>query len=345
MPSAIIRAMQSEPTSYYGNLVIVSQGMERYGLDSDKLLAQAGVDLESFAGGDQRIPWKLVDRVWALAVEHTGNPCFGLDVIQDLNPALYKSLGIALICSESLRDFMLRYERYFAVISTLETIRFEERTFDATLTDHAQVTYSPTTVGCHSDAFVVFTLKLIRMIYRPDYSPQKIVLAWTPPNSEKYRYDAFVGCPIEYGGKDSVIHFAKEDLDPPLAGANPDLAKHNDLLAMKVLEKLQELDLPTKVYTRILEFLPSGECNREKVAHSLAMSESAFQKKLKMAGTSYQKLLDKTRCELAQQHLADGVSVDEVAYLLGFTDNSNFTRAFKRWLDVTPREFRKGLEP
>ena len=335
--------MQPEPTSYYGNLVIVSQGMTRYGLDSDALLSQAGVDLDAYADGDQRIPWKLVDKVWALAVEHSGNPCFGLDVIQDLNPAVYKSLGIALICSESLRDFLSRYERYFAVISTLETVKFEEQAFTATLTDHAQVEYSPTTVGCHSDAFVVFTLKLMRMVYQPDYSPQKVVLAWTPPESERVRYEDLFGCPIEYGGADSVISISKSDLDQPLAGANPDLARHNDVLAMRVLERLQELDLPTKVYARILEFLPSGQCNRERVALSLAMSESAFQKKLKLAGTSYQELLDKTRCELAQQHLADGVSVDEVAYLLGFTDNSNFTRAFKRWMDVTPREFRKSL--
>ena len=73
------------------------------------------------------------------------------------------------------------------------------------------------------------------------------------------------------------------------------------------------------------------------------MSESAFQKKLKQAGTSYQEVLDRTRNELAQHHLSSGVSVDEVAYLLGFTDTSNFIRAFKRWTGTTPRAFRDSL--
>jgi AraC-like DNA-binding protein len=73
------------------------------------------------------------------------------------------------------------------------------------------------------------------------------------------------------------------------------------------------------------------------------MSESAFQKKLKAAGTSYQELLDETRTELAKHHLSDpDMSVDEVAYMLGFSDCSNFTRAFKRWLGVSPREYRNS---
>ena len=106
---------------------------------------------------------------------------------------------------------------------------------------------------------------------------------------------------------------------------------------------LSKLDLPEQVYTRLIDFLPAGDCSREKVARSLAMSESAFQKKLKAAGTSYQELLDDTRTELAKHHLSDpDMSVDEVAYMLGFSDCSNFTRAFKRWLGVSPREYRKS---
>ena len=76
----------------------------------------------------------------------------------------------------------------------------------------------------------------------------------------------------------------------------------------------------------------------------LSRRESAFQKKLKAAGTSYQELLDSTRTELAKHYLGDtDMSVDEVAYMLGFSDCSNFTRAFKRWLSMSPREYRNSL--
>ena len=324
--------------------MVVSEALKRHhNLDTDKMLREAGVDLKAAARGDQRVPFELVDRFWAMAVEATGNPTIGLDVVEDLNPVVYRSLGVALLCSSTLRDFFRRFERFFAVISTLETTNFEETEEWAVFTDHQQVDYSRATVGCHSDAFAAFVVKLIRLVYEPDYSPLKVQLAWTPPVEYHGRYQAWFGCPVEFGHKDSGVFVNPQDLDVDLVGANPDIALQNDQLAMTVLAKMRKLDLPEQVYTRLIDFLPAGDCSREKVARSLAMSESAFQKKLKAAGTSYQELLDDTRTELAKHHLSDpDMSVDEVAYMLGFSDCSNFTRAFKRWLGVSPREYRNS---
>lgn len=333
--------MTSTPTSFYANLVVVTEALKRhYQLDTDKMLDEVGVDLQAAARGDQRVPFELVDRFWALAVEATGNPTIGLDVVEDMNPAVYRSLGVALLCSSTLRDFFNRFERFFAVISTLETTQFEDNREYASFSDHSQVDYSKATVGCHADAFAAFVVKFIRLVYKPDYSPLKIELAWTPPEEFHQKYHDWFGCKVEFGFDDSRVFIDKQDLDVELFGSNPDIAMQNDQLALSVLERMRKLDLPEQVYSKLIEFLPAGDCSREKVARSLAMSESAFQKKLKAAGTSYQELLDETRTELAKLHLSEpDMSVDEVAYLLGFSDCSNFTRAFKRWLGVSPREY------
>lgn len=338
--------MTNTPTSFYANLVVVSEALKRrHQLDTDKMLEEVGVDLKAAARGDQRIPFELVDRFWALAVEITNNPTIGLDVVEDMNPAVYRSLGVALLCSSTLRDFFNRFERFFAVISTLETTQFEDKGDYATFADHSQVDYDKATVGCHSDAFAAFVVKFIRLVYKPDYAPLKVELAWTPPEDFHKKYHDWFGCTVEFGFDDSRIFVEKRDLDVELVGANPDIAMQNDQLALSVLERMRKLDLPEQVYARLIEFLPAGSCSREKVARSLAMSESAFQKKLKAAGTSYQELLDETRTELAKLHLSDPeMSVDEVAYMLGFSDCSNFTRAFKRWLGMSPREYRAQVE-
>ena len=337
--------LERNPTSYYANLLVVSQVLRhRYGLDTEQLFAEVGIDLKAVARGDQRIEFEAVDAFWALAVKVTNNPCLGLEVVDDLNPALYKSAGVALLCSTSLRDFFLRFERFYAVFSTLETAAFEVSSRVATFSDLAHVPYSETTRGCHADAFAAFTVKLIRLIYRPDYSPLRVSLAWTPPEESQSRYPEWFGCPVDFGSDDGVIVIDLDDLDVELPGANPEVAMQNDKLALAVLEKMNQLELPEQVYARLIEFLPSGNCSRERVAFSLHMSESAFQKKLKSAGTSYQELLDGTRAELAKHHLTDPeISVDEVAYLLGFSDCSNFTRAFKRWLGMSPRDYRNSL--
>jgi AraC-like DNA-binding protein len=128
-----------------------------------------------------------------------------------------------------------------------------------------------------------------------------------------------------------------------LSGSNASLAFHNDQLAQAILADLKKHDLRARVYARLIEYLPAGDCSREKVAHSLNMSESAFQKKLKAEGTSYQEVLDETRAELARHYLGkSGLSISEAAFLLGFTDSSNFSRAFKRWTGKSPSEFREG---
>ena len=337
--------MQSNPTSFYANLLVVSEALKRrYGLDTDALLEQAGINLAAIARGDQRVPFEAVEQFWKLAVTATGNPTIGLDVVHDFNPAVYKSVGVALLCSSTLRDFFERFERFFAVISTLETVSFEQHGDFARFTDENRVNYSSETMGCHCDAFAAFVVKFIRILYDPDYHPVKVALAWTPPEEYQSRYPEWFGCPVEFGQTQSSVFLDPADLDRKLPGANLEIAIHNDRLAVAVLEKMRALDLPTQVYSRLIEFLPTGNCSRAKVAYSLNMSESAFQKKLKAAGTSYQTLLDDVRSELAQHHLSQAdISVDEVAYLLGFSDSSNFTRAFRRWLGVSPKEFRTNL--
>jgi AraC-like DNA-binding protein len=337
--------MAVAPTSYYGNLLIVTEALKRsHGLDTDAMLEDVGVDLKAAAREDYRVPHSAVDRVWQLAVEATGDPCIGLHIVDDMNPAVYRSLGVALLCSSSLREFCQRFERFFAVISTLETVSFEEGREFAVLTDRREVEYSKDTIGCHADAFAAFVLKFVRLLYKPDYAFGKVQMGWTPPEEHQHRYAEFFGCPVEFGFDTTALFFDVRDLDQELLGANPDIALQNDKLALNILEKMRKLDLPTQVYARLIEYLPSGDCSRERVARSLNMSESAFQKKLKVAGTSYQELLDATRTELAKHYLGDTeMSVDEVAYMLGFSDCSNFTRAFKRWLAVSPREYRNSL--
>ena len=337
--------MAVAPTSYYGNLLIVTEALKRsHGLDTDAMLEDVGVDLKSAAREDHRVPHSAVDRVWQLAVQATGDPCIGLHIADDMNPAVYRSLGVALLCSSSLRDFFQRFERFFAVISTLETVSFEEGSEFALLTDRREVDYSEETLGCHADAFAAFVLKFIHMLYKPDYSFQKVQMGWTPPEEHQHRYAEFFGCPVAFGFDTTSLFVDARDLEEELLGANPEIALQNDKLALNILDKMRKLDLPSQAYSRLIDYLPSGNCSRERVARSLNMSESAFQKKLKTAGTSYQELLDATRTELARHYLSDTeMSVDEVAYMLGFSDCSNFTRAFKRWLAMSPREYRNSL--
>ena len=97
----------------------------------------------------------------------------------------------------------------------------------------------------------------------------------------------------------------------------------------------------TRVRQKIIEFLPNGDCSRDKVASALAVSPTTLQFKLAERNTTFHDLLDSTRRELAASYVQQAsLSITEITFLLGFSDTSNFTRAFKRWEGVSPTQFR-----
>jgi AraC-like DNA-binding protein len=204
------------------------------------------------------------------------------------------------------------------------------------------VKYSEATVGCHADIFCSMVLKFIRIVLHSDYSPKKVELCWQPPEQYHEKYRRHFGCEVVFSAPMSRLYVESRDLDTPLPGANANLALYNDQLTLSILAELKRSNLQSRVYARLIEFLPDAECSREKVARSLNMSESSLRQKLRAENTCYQVLLDKVRSEMAQNYLGDrGLTISETAFLLGFTDSSNFTRAFKRWLGKSPSEFKR----
>ena len=96
-----------------------------------------------------------------------------------------------------------------------------------------------------------------------------------------------------------------------------------------------------QAHAKLIELLPSGDCSKSKVASALNMSVRTLHNRLADSGTTYQQLLDRTRRKLAEQYMQQqNISVSEVAYLLGFSDCSNFSRAFHRWTGQSPSDFR-----
>ena len=125
-----------------------------------------------------------------------------------------------------------------------------------------------------------------------------------------------------------------------------ELAQLNDNLATRYLARLDKSDVVTTVRQKIIEYLPNGDCTREKVAGVMCISPTTLQFKLSQRGTSFLELLDTTRKELAASYVQQSaLSITEITFLLGFSDTSNFTRAFKRWEGMSPTSFRAGEKP
>jgi AraC-like DNA-binding protein len=154
-------------------------------------------------------------------------------------------------------------------------------------------------------------------------------------------YSSYFGIEPEYEAEINAVFITQEELKRPLPAGNAELARQNDQVVVDFLAKLKKLDLPSRVQKLLIEMLPSGECTNTKIAFALNMSVKTRYNKLQQSGTSYQAILDTTRRRLAIEYVILGnLQVSEIAYVLGFGDCSNFSRAFKNWTGLSPTKFR-----
>ena len=107
---------------------------------------------------------------------------------------------------------------------------------------------------------------------------------------------------------------------------------------MNYLASLGSSDLMFRLRSKITDLLPSGAINQAMLARSLNLSIRSLQRQLKVEGMTFRQVIHDTRRDLAEYYLKDStLCVSEVAYLLGYTEPSSFSRAFRRWTGDAPR--------
>jgi AraC-like DNA-binding protein len=96
------------------------------------------------------------------------------------------------------------------------------------------------------------------------------------------------------------------------------------------------------VESLLIPILHTGDASMDRIASKLALSRQTIFRKLKAEDTTFQKVLDELRHKMALNYLGGKkVSVNQTAYLVGFSDPAAFSRAFKRWTGFSPRTMRR----
>jgi AraC-like DNA-binding protein len=153
-------------------------------------------------------------------------------------------------------------------------------------------------------------------------------------------YRAALGAPIRFSSDLGTFVFDRQTLEAPLPHGTPDVAKATDRIAEMYIETLDPNKVASQVRRLLIEMLPSGNVDQDKISSRLNRSTSTLQRQLQAEGLSYREVLESTRRGLAENYLADGRhSHAQIAYLLGFSEQSNFSRAFRRWTSMSPREY------
>jgi AraC-like DNA-binding protein len=155
-------------------------------------------------------------------------------------------------------------------------------------------------------------------------------------------YEQFFGAPVSFGAEHNALRFPGSLLRQAMPAGNVELAHVNEQVVSRYLAQLNREDVAMQVKAYLVDKLPSGDVREEAVAVRLSMSLRSLQRRLQDQGTSYKELLEQTRRELAEQYVRNThLSINEITFLLGFTEPANFSRAFRRWHGVSPSAFRE----
>ena len=176
----------------------------------------------------------------------------------------------------------------------------------------------------------------------PDIKPIRVSVEHPAPPC-KERFEQFFRVPVSFDADETAIEFDKKISELPAASANPELTRINDQIVIDYLNQFEHDDIVTQTRKYIIDHLPSGVPRQAIIASDLNMSLRNFQRILSRSGTSYTDILSSVRHEMACYYLkAPNHPIIEISYLLGFTDSSNFSRAFKRWNGQSPNHFRQA---
>lgn len=331
---------------YITNLASIAQILwdilTLYGINPRPIFKEAGLDPARMKKSGARFRLDRLERAWAMADEAIGDPCFGLKAAQVWSPAYFGALGYAIMSSDNLKEALWRMERYHKVIIGWQFIEISETA------DEFRIKLNPgpsaAAVPQRMDAGMAVILEICRRALRRDLEPLKVTLCHPePPCSEKYRQ--FFGRHVEFQAESYFMSLSIHLMGQQLAGADQELASLNEKIMTPYLKRLKGDPFLKEVQALIVRHLPSGNVTDESVAAMLYMSSRSLQRRLQERGTTFNRLVNQIRFDLAKKYLArKDSSMSEITFMLGFSDLTSFSRAFKTWSGIPPRRYRQERE-
>lgn len=320
---------------------VIAQTIAGAGQDPAAMFAEVGLDLDSLRDPNVRIPSAKLQDLLELAQERCNDPIFGLHLVEYVHPATFYSLGIAMYASKTLEDYLDCYVKYYRLITTNDFLNATraDGVYTIVATPQPEMRMIPVRV----DGFAALTVRTARIALQKEFHPDSIALARPRPVGLEDAYVSFFGCPVSFDADVTMISFNESDLEEKLPSANPDLHRLYEKLTVDYLEKIDRADFPGRVHKELIKLLPTGVSGKEQVAQALNMSTRTLYNKLEGAGTTFREVLDDTRRSLAEDYIGQNLPIYEIAYLIGFSDTANFSRAFKKWTGKSPMEFRESV--
>jgi len=313
-------------------------------VDIDAFLRSIGVDPAAVAAPDARLLNDTYLFIQDSAAEYVRDPYFGLHMGEFAEVGSWSILGYMMMNCRTLGEAVVKSGRYSRIVGNLIEGRAEVLGDTARLV-YFTPPYAPAMSRHCFESALASSVRMMRTLSGQHICPLAVTFAHAEPPgpAAEDEYRRVFGCPVSFSQPNTTMTFALGVAYMPIPLANPALLAQFERFADDLLAQLQTTEPFTRTVTKIvLARLDDETLSIDTVARELAVSVRTLQNRLAAEGVVFSDLLRDVRRQLAQQYLRENYSVEQITYLLGFSEPSVFRKAFKKWWGVTPGEFRQS---
>jgi AraC-like DNA-binding protein len=310
----------------------------RAGVDPISVARDTGLSLEMFADPENVVPFAALARLLNDSAKATHCEHFGLLVGQQASASSLGLVGLLVEQSGTVLDALENLARYLHLQDGrgIPTLAVAEGT---ALLGYRVIGLSIPGTLEFVDAAVATRFNILRRLCGSSWRPTEVALPRARPHGVR-PFDSFFGVHVRFGEAQGAISFSAEWLRRPVPGANPML---RELLEERVRE--DDAKKGESFRTRLRRFIRmlvlTKRCSLGTVARLFAIEPRSLARRLAREKIEFRCLVEEVRYEIARQLISDtSLPMTEVAAILGYSEASAFTRAFRRWSDTTPRSWR-----
>jgi len=310
------------------------------GIELEPLLKKAGLTKQQVEDVDARLSVPCQIRFLNLAASALQDDLLGFHLGQGAELRRFGLLYYAAASSTTLGEALRRLARYVSMTNESYSVKYLEG-------KDIRLVHNYVGIARHLDRHQIESgqtmfVHLCRKLTDCPVKPSRVRLIHHRAGNFS-EFATFIGCDIEFGATVDEVAFTAPVADIPIVSADPYL---NKLLIANSEEALSRRSTKRGAFRSVVEnaiapLLPHGNARESEIASRCGVSRRTFVRRLTSESLTFSEVLHDLRRDLAAQYLADhGLSISQIAWLLGYQEVSAFTSAFKRWTGKTPREAR-----
>jgi len=254
----------------------------------------------------------------------------------------YGAFGLAFKSAPDLAGSYARVERFGKVVTSISNFQVE-RSGDAVFMEVVQGRHSRLGLTMTNELALAAAMALSQEVSTADVTPTAIHLMVSQPPDDS-AYQEHFRCPILFGSDRDAIEITAAMAARPNRLSDDGMSRFFEAHLNDELRQINDTsELERLVLDQVGDALSEGVPTLAEIARRLGMSTRTLQRRLSTDGLAYQDLVANARRALSEQLLRQtDYALAEIAFLTGFSDQSTFTRAFKRWHGKTPASYRRG---